>query len=729
MKSQITTALETVAGLVERVTYHNEESGFCVLKVHVKGRRDLTSVVGHVPTISAGEFIHASGVWFNDRQHGLQFKAVFLRATAPTTIEGIEKYLGSGIISGIGPTYAKKLLDCFKEDVFQIIEEQPNRLKEVPGIGSIRAEKITRGWEDQKVIRDIMVFLHSHGISTARAVRIYRTYGQEAITIITDNPYRLAKDIRGIGFVSADKIAEAVGIEKTSLIRMRAGIIYALTTALEEGHCGLPKVDLITRCKSLLDADEALVEEALILELTEGESVEDYVEGVSCIFLKGLMKAEQSIAERIDALMQGAPPWPLINSERALEWVEEQTKLSLSNSQKIAIKQSLSSKVLVITGGPGVGKTTLVNSILKILLAKQVRVLLGAPTGRAAKRLRESTGLDAKTLHRLLEINPMGGSFKRNQHAPLECDLLVIDEASMIDVPLMHALLRAVPPHAGVLLVGDVDQLPSVGPGQVLEDIINSDRVPVIRLTEIFRQDAESQIISSAHDINQGKMPKLDINSGAESQQDFYFIQVDEPEEAIKKIKALIAEHIPAKFKIDPISDIQVLCPMSRGLVGSRNLNVELQHILNPPTSNSIEKFGWIFTVGDKVMQTENNYDKEVYNGDLGRIVKIDREAGDLVALFDQREIVYTFSELDALALAYATTVHKSQGSEYRCVILPLMMQHYRMLSRRLIYTGITRGKNLVIVIGQQKALAIAVKHRGEQRRWSTLKKRLMAIN
>jgi len=721
----MTSSPENLSGLVERVTFHNPDNGFCVLRVQVKGKKDLFTVIGHVSTIAAGEFIQAAGQWLHDRQHGLQFKAQFLTATVPTTLEGIEKYLGSGLIKGIGPVYAKKLVHAFREDVFQVIEEESQKLQQVPGIGPLRAQKIIKGWVDQKVIREIMLFLHSHDISTARAVRIYKTYGPEAIQVITENPYRLARDIRGIGFISADKIAEKLGIEKTSMIRVQAGIAYALTTAMDEGHCGLPKDQLIPLCKELLEVPEELIQQALSLELSSGDVLLETIEERDCIFLSGLAHAEKSIADRILKLQQGALPWSSMNASSAIHWVEEKTNLKLSPSQKQAIEKALSSKVLVITGGPGVGKTTLVNSILKILEAKKLNIALAAPTGRAAKRLSESTGLEAKTLHRLLETNPAEGGFSKNEQHPLSCDLLVVDEMSMVDVPLMHALLKAVPPKAALLLVGDIDQIPSVGPGQVLADLIVSKTLPVIRLTEVFRQAAASKIIITAHDINQGFMPDLTLT---DKESDFYFVNAEDPETALIKILKLVKERIAQKFNYSPFSDIQVLCPMSRGIIGTRNLNIELQKALNPPTEQSIQRFGWFYSAGDKVMQIENNYGKEVYNGDIGIIQRINSEESELTILFDNKEVVYEFGELDEIVLAYATTIHKSQGSEYPAVVIPLMMQHYTMLQRNLVYTAITRGKKLVILVGQKKALAIAIKQKKDQRRWSTLKDKLQLL-
>ena len=502
---------EVLAGLVDRVTFHNPENGFCVLRVKARGQRDLITVLGHAAMISAGEFVQASGTWVNDRTHGVQFRASFLKATAPTTIEGIEKYLGSGMLRGIGPVYAKKLVRAFGEAVFDVIEQEPPRLRQVTGIGPKRAERIIAGWAEQKVIREIMLFLHSNGVGTSRAVRIYKTYGADAIQLISENPYRLARDIRGIGFRTADQIAAKLGIEKTALIRVRAGISYALAEAMDDGHCGLPAEELVALTRELLEVSAELVETALGLELEGGAIIADDLEGRNCVFLAGLYRAEREIATKLKVLAVGKPPWPLIEADKAIPWVEKRTKLVLADSQREAIRGALASKVVVITGGPGVGKTTLVNSILKILGAKTAAIALCAPTGRAAKRLSESTGLEAKTIHRLLETDPRTGAFRRTEEAPLDCDLLVVDETSMVDVPLMRALLRALPDQAALLLVGDVDQLPSVGPGQVLADIIASGAVPVVRLTEVFRQAAESRIIVNAHRINQGLMPDLDL--------------------------------------------------------------------------------------------------------------------------------------------------------------------------------------------------------------------------
>ncbi len=724
MPASPTAEVDRLAGLVERVTFHNEQNGYCVLRLKVKGERELITLVGHTPAVSPGEYASASGAWVTDREHGRQFKAVFVKISPPTTLTGIERYLGSGMVKGIGPVYAGKLVKAFGAAVFDIIEQSPERLREIAGIGEIRARKITSGWADQQIIRSIMVFLHAHGVSTSRAVRIFKTYGQDAIDIVKENPYRLARDIRGIGFLSADTIAQKIGIGKESPLRAQAGISYALTEASGQGHCGLPYAELVPLAIKLLDIEASVIEIAIAQEISDEILFPDTVDGQPCVFLAPLYFAEQSIAAQIRRIHTDRTTLPTFDADKAIPWVEQKLAIQLADSQKAAVRLALSSKILVITGGPGVGKTTLVNSILTIMSAKGVKPLLCAPTGRAAKRLSESTGLEAKTIHRLLEVNPNNGQFKRNEDNPLDCDLLVADECSMIDVPLANQLLKAVATHTAVILVGDIDQLPSVGPGQFLGDLIESGVVPVVRLTEVFRQAASSRIVRCAHQINRGIYPSLP-EKGEDS--DFYFVAAEEPEAIAQTVVDLVQVRLPKKFDVDPVRDIQVLCPMNRGITGARGINQSLQAVLNPPGEHSIDRFGYRFSVGDKVMQIENNYDRDVYNGDIGFVTGIDRDEEELAVEFDGRVVSYPFGELDELVLCYATTIHKSQGSEYPVVVIPISTQHYMMLRRNLIYTGITRGKTLVVLVGQKKALAMAVKGKQVEQRWSKLKERLVS--
>ncbi|MEB3220979.1 MAG: ATP-dependent RecD-like DNA helicase [Candidatus Sericytochromatia bacterium] len=718
-------AHERLEGLVERVTFHSEETGFCVLRLKVRGERELVTVLGHAPVVSPGEYATAQGAWTLDREHGRQFRAAHLAITPPTTLAGIERYLGSGMVKGIGPVNAAKLVQAFEAQVFEVIEQAPERLREVTGIGPRRAARIVSGWADQQVIRGIMVFLHGHGVSTSRAVRIFKTYGQEAVAVVEQDPYRLARDIRGIGFLTADRIAQRVGIAPDSPLRARAGVAHALAEASTEGHCGLPHAALLEAAVKLLAIPTPIIEAAIGDEVAEGRLVADSVAGDPCVFLAPLHAAERGITSHVARLRAGSPPWPAIDADRALPWVAQRLGVALAESQQAAVRLALAAKVLVITGGPGVGKTTLLKAILTILQAKGARPQLCAPTGRAAKRLAESTGLEAKTIHRLLEVNPADGQFRRNERSPLPSDMLVVDEASMIDVPLMHQLLRAVRPEAAVLLVGDVDQLPSVGPGQVLRDVIASGAVPVVRLTEVFRQAASSRIVSTAHAFNQGQLPPFPAKGEAS---DLYFVPGEDATSIARLVVDLVQRHVPRRFGLDPIRDVQVLCPMNRGEAGARGLNLALQEALNPPGPGSVERFGSRFSVGDKVMQIENNHDQEVYNGDIGLVSAIDLEQQALTVTFDGRPVTYAFGELDELVLAYATTIHKSQGSEYPAVVMPVAMQHFTMLKRNLVYTGVTRGKQLVVLVGQRKALAIAVRGAQVERRWSKLAERLAGL-
>lgn len=717
--------LDRLSGLVERVTFHSDANGYCVLRLKVKGDQDLVTLVGYAPSVTPGEYASASGNWVMDREYGRQFHAKFLKIYAPTTVQGIEKYLGSGMVKGIGPFCAKTLVSAFGTEVFNVIEQTPEKLKGLRGIGPKRIQKITSGWADQKVIREIMVFLHGHGVSTSKSVRIFKTYGQDAVKVVKENPYRLAKDIRGIGFRSADTIAQNIGIDPTSPIRARAGVAYALSEASgNQGHCCLPRTELVKETVELLNIPEAVIEAAIDHEIEERELTEADFPNASSIYLTSLYLSEKSTARSIKRLLSAPPPWQAIDSAKAIPWVESKLNLTLAESQKEAVASALKSKVMVITGGPGVGKTTIVKAILTILKAKGLSIQLCAPTGRAAKRFSESSGYEAKTIHRMLEIDPSTMEFKRNEERPLECDLLVADECSMVDVPLANNLLKAVSTHSALIIVGDVDQLPSVGPGAFLSDLIDSGAVPVIRLTEVFRQAATSWIIKAAHQINHGLMP---VFPRKDDKGDCYFLTVEEPEELPPRLVTLVKDRLPKSYGVNAIRDIQVLCPMNRGSTGSRALNEALQAALNPPSDESVSKFGCRFSVGDKVMQIENNYERDVFNGDIGFVTGIDSVEEELAVDFDGREVIYPYGELDELVLCYATTIHKSQGSEYPIVVIPITMQHFVMLKRNLIYTGVTRGKQLVVLMGQKKALAMAVMGKQTIRRLTGLKAWLTA--
>ena len=713
---------EHLMGSVERVTFHSEETGFCVLKVKATGHRDLVTVVGSAASVAPGEYIDCTGSWQNDRTHGLQFKSSQLKVVPPSTIEGIEKYLGSGMVKGIGPHFAKVLVKAFREKVFSVIDNEPERLMDLPGIGRKRMEMVTSAWAEQKSIREIMVFLQSHGIGTARAVRIYKTYGDEAIAKVTENPYRLALDIHGVGFKTADTLAAKLGIAPDSMIRAQAGVRHVLQEISSDGHCASLWDGLVETAEKLLEIPEPVIESAIREEIAHQNLVSDEIDGKPCLFLTPLHRAETGAAAGLVRLLGGAPPWGSVDVEKAIPLVEGKTGLTLSDSQRQAVRLALASKVTVITGGPGVGKTTLVNGILNIIRAGRSRVLLCAPTGRAAKRLSESTGLEAKTIHRLLEFDPKSFGFKRGKDNPLETDLVVVDEFSMVDIVLLNRLLAAIPDSSALMIVGDVDQLPSVGPGAALADIIESGAVPTVRLTEIFRQAATSRIIVNAHRINRGEMP---LKAEGAELSDFYFIPAETPEDIHDKLMQVVTERIPRRFNLDPVRDIQVLTPMNRGGLGSRSLNVELQQRLNEKSEPRITRFGTTFAPGDKVLQTVNNYDKEVFNGDIGRIAVIDPEEGVVRVDFDGRIVEYDYAELDEVSLAYATSIHKSQGSEYPAVVIPLAMQHYTLLERNLLYTAVTRGKKLVTIIGQTKALAMAVKNRKSGRRLTKLSQRI----
>jgi len=714
---------EHLSGVIERVTFHNPDTGFAVLRVQATKPRGQVTVVGQLPNVVAGEFVEADGEWVHDRDHGRQFKASNLRTAPPQTIEGIEKYLGSGMVKGIGPHFARKIVETFGERTLTIIDESPSFLSEVKGIGPRRIERIRDSWQQQKAVRGILVFLQSHGVGTARAVRIYKTYGERAVELVRENPYRLATDIWGVGFKTADELAGRLGIDGASPLRARAAVRYVLQELSGEGHVGYPESEVIARTSELTATDRAIVEAAIEAGRQEEDFVREPWDGESWLYLKPLFLAEVGVARELRKLRSGQHPLPAINLDAALTWVEKKMGLELAETQRDAIRRAATQKVLVVTGGPGTGKTTIVRGILEIFAAKGQTVALAAPTGRAAKRLSETTGREAKTIHRLLEFDPSFGGFKRDRDKSLDLELLVVDEASMVDVVLMNQLLRAVPPWACLVLVGDVDQLPSVGPGTVLADVIASKAVPVLRLTEIFRQAGQSWIVRAAHRVNHGELP----DSAPAGLGDFYFVEANAPDAILDKIVAVVRDRIPAKYGLDPFRDVQVLAPMNRSELGVRNLNSRLQEVLNPqsPSKKELQRFGWTFRAGDKVLQTVNNYDKDVFNGDIGRITGIDEPEQEMTVEYDGRHLVYDFGELDELALAYALSIHKSQGSEYPAVVIPLHGQHYVMLQRNLLYTGITRGKKLVVLVGSRKALATAVSRRDTSQRLSGLCRRL----
>ncbi|MFN4261010.1 MAG: ATP-dependent RecD-like DNA helicase [Gemmataceae bacterium] len=722
---------ESLSGSIERVVFHNPENGFAVLRVKATGHRELVTVVGHAPNVVVGEYVDARGEWVNNRTHGLQFKAETLHTTPPHTLEGIERYLCSGLIKGIGPHVAKKIVETFGDRALSVIDESPTYLLEIKGIGPKRVQLIRESWQQQRAVRDIMMFLHQHGVGTARAMRIHKTYGDQAIDMVRSNPYRLANDIWGIGFQTADELAGKLGIARDSPLRAQAAVRYMLQRMSAEGHCGYPETRLIEGTAEMTGISPEVIAAAVEYERSQGELVREtkvLPKGEEAwIYLKPLFLAELGVARGLCQLRQGKHPLPSLDMEKALNWVERRIGLRLAASQRQAIAQAATQKVLVITGGPGVGKTTIVRAIVDIFAAKELHVELCAPTGRAAKRLSETTGREARTIHRLLEFDPVLGGFKKDRHDPLEVDLLIVDEVSMVDVVLMNQLLKAVPAEACLVLVGDVDQLPSVGPGTVLTDIIDSGMVPTVRLTEIFRQAGESWIVRAAHQVNQGERPE----SAPAHQGDFFFLSVNDPAVITERVITMVRERIPARFHFDPFRDIQVLTPMNRSELGVRNLNSLLQNVLNParPGAIEIQRFGWTFRVGDKVLQTVNNYQKDVFNGDIGRVVDINKDDQEMLVNFDGREIPYDFNELDELALAYALTVHKAQGSEYPAVVIPLHTQHYLLLQRNLLYTGITRGKKLVVVVGSPRALQLAVQRQDTNRRYTALRERLRQLD
>ncbi len=714
--------LSEISGHVERVTFHSEETGFAVLKVEVKGEKELVTVVGKIPNVSVGEFLVADGEWTMDPNHGKQLRATTIRTSPPDSLAGIEKFLGSGLIHGIGPVYAKKLVAQFGKEVLDVIDTRSARLQEVEGIGPTRRKRIKDSWQEVKTVREIMTFLMSHGVSTARAFRIYKTYGEKAMQKVQSNPYCLARDIRGIGFKTADQIAEHFGIDQNSPLRARAGLEHVLLESSTKGHCACPRDELVMNTSAQLNIEVEALEEAVLHGLAEKRLIlETKYTQTPLVYIGPLHRAEMDLARDLQLLNSDNAPLKDVEPEKVLSWVQSKLGFELADKQSDAIRQALVSKVLIITGGPGVGKTTLVNALIKIYEARKSKVHLAAPTGRAAKRMQETSGHYAQTLHRLLIYDPANGGFKHDRANPIKGDVFIIDEASMLDLPLANKLIAAIPKEAVLILVGDVDQLPSVGPGSVLRDIIRSDTVSVCRLTEIFRQAADSRIITNAHKINKGEFPNgcTPTDPG-----DFYHIEAETPGEVWSRIRGLLGKRIQSNFHLDPRRDVQVLTPMQRGELGARNLNQSIQKLLNPK-GDGVERYGIRYQVGDRVMQVMNNYDKEVFNGDMGMLVGIDRE--DQLVWVDMagKKVEYGFNELDELTLSYAVTIHKSQGSEYPCVILPLHTQHYMMLQKNLLYTGVTRGKQLVILVGPSKAIRMALQNADSQKRVSLLAERL----
>lgn len=702
--------------VVERITYQNPENGYSVMRVKVKGYDELVTLVGNLLEVPAGSVLLCEGDWKVDKRYGSQFVAQTWEEVMPATLYGIEKYLGSGLVKGIGPKFAQLIVNRFGLDTIEIIETDIKRLYEVPGIGQKRVEKIAESWEKQKDIKNVMLFLQGYGVSTAYAAKIYRQYGKESIDTVKTNPYKLADDIWGIGFKTADTIASKMGYEKNDLRRLKSGVTYTLSHMAEEGNVYAEEEQLVKSAIELLDADETPVRQA-ISEMLQSE---DLIADAEAIYMPPFYYAEVGTANRLNKLMD-CVEGSLFNIIPDISVISKQTGVEYDEVQAEAIREAVSSKVMVLTGGPGTGKTTTTQGIIAALKAMGLRILLAAPTGRAAKRMCEATGMEAKTIHRLLEYNPKDG-YKRNDDNPLEGDALIVDECSMIDLLLMNNLMKAIPAGMRLVLVGDIDQLPSVGAGNVLRDIIDSKRIPVIRLTRIFRQAQESRIVMSAHAINKGVFP--DTSNGKHT--DFFFIQQEDPEQAVETIVKLVKERLPNAYK-RPTSDIQVLTPMQRGVVGAANLNMALQTVLNPGQV-SLNRSGYSFRQGDRVMQLRNNYDKEVFNGDLGYIERVDMEDRTLFVCFDGRTVEYDVSELDELTLAYATTIHKSQGSEYPIVVMPVLMTHYVMLQRNLIYTGITRAKKICVLVGTKKALSFAIRNLSVLKRNTKLKERLNAL-
>lgn len=712
--------MDEICGYIERITFQSAENGFSVLQLKVPKRDKLICVVGNIPGVQPGETVHCQGHWKQHVVHGSQFELVKFEIRAPADLVGIEKYLGSGLVKGIGKVYAGRIVALFGIETLNIIDQTPDQLSRVPGLGKKRIGQIKACWSEQKSIRNVMIFLQAHGVSPSFAQKIFKTYGEQSIDKVRENPYSLAKDIFGIGFLTADKVAKKLGIAHNSPQRIDSGVEYALYELSNEGHVCYPVDEFSLEASKML---EVSVEEVIarLQVLKQGSSiVMNDLEGRPFIWVHRFFLSEEGIASEMVRLQRSPCALRPVDGAKALAWVEGELGMQLANNQKLAVSMATTEKVQIITGGPGTGKSTITKAILRITERLSKKIILAAPTGRAAKRMTEITGQKASTIHSLLEFDFKLGNFKRNRQNPLECDLIIVDEASMIDTVLMYCLLRAIPSSARVIFVGDIHQLPSVGAGNVLKDMIESGKIPVQMLKEIFRQAAGSKIITNAHRINEGIFP--DIRNGPQS--DFYFIQEEEPEKLLETLINLVTKRLPGRFKLHPYDDIQLLAPMRRGIIGTENLNVALQSALNKNTPTFIG--GRNFALGDKVMQIRNNYRKEVYNGDIGRVVKIDTEENEVLVKIDERIVPYDYTELDELVLAYAVSIHKYQGSECPCVVIPVHTAHFKMLHRNLLYTGVTRGKRLVVIVGTKKALAIAVKNNEVQKRYTGLKQALL---
>ena len=703
--------------VVERITFQSPETGYTVLKARVKDYTELVAVVGNLLDANVGSVLLVEGSWKVDSRYGRQFVAESWEETMPVTVYGIEKYLGSGLIKGVGAKFAQRIVRMFGTETIAVIEDDIDRLRQVEGIGSKRISMIKESWQKQKEVKNIMLFLQSNGVSTAYAAKIYKEYGNAAIDKVKENPFRLADDIWGIGFRTADTIAAKLGFGKDSFVRLRSGILYTLSALADEGHVYAERDQLADKAVELLEADIANVQ----MTLDNMLQAEELIFEEDAIFLPAFNYAEKGTAHKLIQLAEDVSGFDSLRPESQVDVaaLEKMLGIQYDEVQAQAVQEAARSKVMVLTGGPGTGKTTTVQGIIAAYGQMGLRILLAAPTGRAAKRMSEATGLPAKTIHRLLECKPPEG-YQRNEENPLEGDVLIVDECSMIDIILMNSLLKALPRNMRLVLVGDIDQLPSVGAGNVLRDIIDSGRFPVIRLTRIFRQAQQSRIITNAHRINQGEFP--DISNGRNT--DFFFINSEEPEAAVQEIVALVSSKLPRYYGVKP-SEVQVLTPMQRGVLGGTNLNQTLQAALNPE-GEGLRRGGFIFRLYDKVMQVKNNYDKEVFNGDIGRITAVDLQERTLQVMFDGRVIEYDVSELDELVHAYATTIHKAQGSEYPIVVMPVLMTHFVMLQRNLLYTGITRAKKVLVMIGSKKALAYAVHNVTVSQRNTKLKERLM---